>query len=400
MTRLLFTGAAPWCNSGYSKPLRYLYPRLHKLGVEIGQCCFFGYQGPVQKMDINGVPVTLYGATKERWFNDIIEYHAAGFDADAVITLQDIWILEHWGMRGFNWMPWMPVDTDPVDSRTRKALQNCDTPMSFSKWGQQKLIDAGWKNARYLPFGVDLELHRPIDRSAARDALGLPQQGFIAGMIAANSSFPSRKSFPEVAQAWKKWTDGGGSGYLYLHTSIVPKREHGINFVELLNTLDLPWSPMDNANDEELNGSSVLFPAQHRLFCGQYNDADLANLYNAFDVLLLPSQAEGFGIPLLEAQACGTPVIALNFSSMPELFFSGMCLEPAQLAWEERGGWRALAGVADLVDALEWVYQMSRGSKAREYLSDKAVAGVQALGWDRVVEEHWKPVLELIGGNE
>ena len=54
------------------------------------------------------------------------------------------------------------------------------------------------------------------------------------------------------------------------------------------------------------------------LFPGFVDDADLPTLYNLAEVFVLPSLCEGFGLPLLEAMACGTPVVAANNSSLPE----------------------------------------------------------------------------------
>lgn len=49
------------------------------------------------------------------------------------------------------------------------------------------------------------------------------------------------------------------------------------------------------------------------------SDADLALLYSAASVFVFPSLEEGFGLPPLEAMACGAPVIASNTSSLPEV---------------------------------------------------------------------------------
>jgi glycosyltransferase involved in cell wall biosynthesis len=53
-------------------------------------------------------------------------------------------------------------------------------------------------------------------------------------------------------------------------------------------------------------------------FTGYAPDEDLPWWYNAADLFVLPSQYEGFGMPIVEAMACGTPVIAANNSSLPE----------------------------------------------------------------------------------
>ena len=54
-------------------------------------------------------------------------------------------------------------------------------------------------------------------------------------------------------------------------------------------------------------------------FLEQITDTQLAQYYRAADILLFPSLYEGFGLPVLEAMACGTPVITSNTSSLPEV---------------------------------------------------------------------------------
>jgi len=55
------------------------------------------------------------------------------------------------------------------------------------------------------------------------------------------------------------------------------------------------------------------------LFTGYVDDIDLVNLYNKASLFVYPSFFEGFGIPPLEAQACGTPVVCSNTTSLPEV---------------------------------------------------------------------------------
>ena len=69
---------------------------------------------------------------------------------------------------------------------------------------------------------------------------------------------------------------------------------------------------------------------------GFVDDADLPALYSAADLLAFPSLYEGFGLPLLEAMACGTPVLSSDASSLPEVAGGGsaMLLSPHdESAW-------------------------------------------------------------------
>ena len=55
------------------------------------------------------------------------------------------------------------------------------------------------------------------------------------------------------------------------------------------------------------------------IFTGYVSESELAEIYNAVDLFVFPSLYEGFGLPPLEAMACGTPVITSNTSSLPEV---------------------------------------------------------------------------------
>lgn len=71
------------------------------------------------------------------------------------------------------------------------------------------------------------------------------------------------------------------------------------------------------------------------IFTGYIDDVDKPALYNGASMFLFPSIYEGFGLPPLEAMACGTPVIASNTSSIPEVVGdAGVLISPT-----DKAGW-------------------------------------------------------------
>jgi len=59
--------------------------------------------------------------------------------------------------------------------------------------------------------------------------------------------------------------------------------------------------------------------AEQTVFTGIVSDLELVALYQQASVFVFPSLYEGFGLPVLEAMACGCPVITSNASSLPEI---------------------------------------------------------------------------------
>jgi len=103
-------------------------------------------------------------------------------------------------------------------------------------------------------------------------------------------------------------------------------------------------------------------------------------VYNAMDVFVLPTMAEGFGLPIVEAQACGVPALATDFSSCPELLPDDFCkLRVKATLVMHRNIEQAVVDVDDIVEKLEMVYA-DPGLRSR-----LAVAGRQLISkftWD------------------
>ncbi|MER3570476.1 MAG: glycosyltransferase family 1 protein, partial [Patescibacteria group bacterium] len=60
-------------------------------------------------------------------------------------------------------------------------------------------------------------------------------------------------------------------------------------------------------------------PSSGVKYLGYLPDEEIIKLYKSVDVFLYPSLYEGFGLPVIEAMACGCPVITSNTSSLPEI---------------------------------------------------------------------------------
>jgi len=91
------------------------------------------------------------------------------------------------------------------------------------------------------------------------------------------------------------------------------KREESIPHQLVLAGAD--WS---GANDVHKVAAESSF-SKDILFTGYVHGKDLPNLYCGAEMLVFPSLFEGFGLPILEAMACGVPVACSNVSSMPEI---------------------------------------------------------------------------------
>jgi glycosyltransferase involved in cell wall biosynthesis len=83
----------------------------------------------------------------------------------------------------------------------------------------------------------------------------------------------------------------------------------------------------------------------------------LAALYTDADVLLATSAGEGFGVPVIEAQACGTPVIVSDWTAQPELCGDGWLVDGQPLWDPNQHSWFFTPNVSQIVSSLREAWE-------------------------------------------
>ena len=381
--RLLFAANAPWCSSGYGVQSKSLLPRLAALpevgGREnVGIFAWWGLKGGI--MGWEGFKV--YPLGDDGYGNDRYETYVKDFQADALITLIDVWVVPRLGERiaPVPWLPWMPVDADPVSFGQYQGVQTAAAPMVFSKWGSGLLDKAGVKNL-YVPCGIEPDVFKVLpdeERTRFRQE-SFGGDYFMVTMVAANKGQDDRKGFAASLRAFAQFAKDKEDVRLYLHTE--PSRKHdGVDLGMMAALLGIQ--------------TKTLTPEQWRYDIG-YPDTYMAQVYNASDVLLLNSKREGFGIPLIEAQACGCPVITSAWASQPELARWGHVIEPLDLEWCGLGSWQAIPDSHKTYLALEEMYEEWRATRGwdRELRLDAEQQIHREYSWDVLVHDYWHPLL-------
>lgn len=179
---------------------------------------------------------------------------------------------------------WLPLAVRRLDAVITDSQQSKRDIVRFLPISEEKVtVIPCAVNARYRPLAT-----REIAPALSKYEISKPYILYV-GSIAARKNLPRvLAAFARLLQTQSKW-----------QLVIVGARKWKSSPVyDTVKTLGLE-------------------AAVH--FTGYVEEMDLPALYNGADLFVFPSLYEGFGLPVLEAMACGTPVITSNVSSLPEV---------------------------------------------------------------------------------
>ena len=375
---------SPGAPTGYGQQAEYLVERLVQAGAHVAALSNYGLEGTLGQLKVKGGKVAHYPRGFTQYSDDIIPDHHAKHRAGkedkphAVVTLYDVWVYRNPELDKLPIISWVPLDHITLPPMVGAWLQKPNvTPVTMAPHGQRQLEAAGIESV-YIPHGIDTRTYSPtvlFDGVPTRDFMGIGDE-FLIGMVAANKSnrYYHRKAYAENLAAVGFFMQKHEDSLLYLHTDPTVAAG-GFDLGKLIKSVGIP-------------PERIIFPDPGNLRYG-YTKKQLAALYSTFDVMLAPSYGEGFGIPTVEAQSCGTRVVASSWAASADLVAEDGWLVEGYAFWDEgQTAWWKVPDISSIVGALEMAYESPRGPSA--------VSRTFALQYDvdKVWAESWLPFLK------
>lgn len=228
-----------------------------------------------------GIVLTVWDPTRTLWMT------RPEFSADPELSA---WLREgHFAKWGY-----ITLDAtgpgDRLSAQGRDSLLGYDRLLAYTKWGSAVIrrtigdAEAERRSLDWLPHGLDLDIWKLLDRDAEKAKLYpfLHEGDRLVGVIGTNQA---RKDWGLAASVCRLLADRDSRTRFWWHVDLMERH----------------WSIPALVEDFGLSGKVQV--------SGGLTSKDLCGRYNACDLTLHPGLGEGFGYPIFESLACGTPVL-------------------------------------------------------------------------------------------
>lgn len=255
-----------------------------------------------------------------------------------IVTLHDVGIFPHPEWFSAPYRMWKRILIPQMSSRAKKII----TVSEFSKKLICNYLHVNPEKVLVVYNGVDRKRFRPATTAMIQQVC---EKYSISGpYLFALGSMDPRKNFRRLVDAWNLCIE-----------------QESVAGYELV----IAGGSNANFRDFELGSSSAL------KFLGYIDDDDLAPLYSGASGFLFPSLFEGFGLPVVEAMACGTPVLTSNTTALAEI-----------------AGDAALTVSPEHTHSIkEGIMQLLESPALRNRLIDCGYERVKRFDWDRAAAQ-------------
>lgn len=375
--RILFCSEATFLNTGYATYTREILNYLYSTGkYELAELACYGEKNDPRAANI---PWKFYGVIPNQQSSEeekkqyqshpiaafgelMFEPVCLDFKPDVVCDIRDFWMLDFEERSPFRpfykWCIMPTVDARPQARQWIATYQSADACLTYSEWAGDVLQSQSGGKINYLGISPPSAhaAYKPQNKKELRASMGLDEDCFIVGTVMRNQR---RKLYPDLFEAFKlllSKVDNPHKYFLYCHTSYpdlgwdIPEllQQHGLSskvyFTYICGQTGKPFVSL-------FRGAVTQSP-----YTGKYGSTlsnvkngaeyeDLSKIMNMFDLYVQYANCEGFGLPQVEAAACGVPVMATDYSAMESVVrnLGGIPVKPKALYKElETGCFRAV----------------------------------------------------------
>lgn len=267
------------------------------------------------------------------------------FKPHIVFDVRDYWMYFYQDIspyrHHFSWVIMPTTDSTPPKIDWLYTYQNAELIVPYTEWAKKVLLNSCGNKINLFPkvanAGINPEEFYPIPDKKSHKIKYFGEDLNIVGLVMRNQK---RKLIADIFIAFKKFLealklnnhiDTYKKTYLYLHTSF--PEENGWDIPSLLleyNLLDKVYFTYKCRNCNSVyaskfnTGVTICHQCNNRAvtMAGPSNGiktSELNQIYNLFDIFMQYAICEGFGMPQVEAAACGLQTAAVDYSAMTEI---------------------------------------------------------------------------------
>lgn len=356
--RILTVNDPSFLNTGYSIYGREILTRLHNSDkyevAELACYCDAGHPKIASTpwkcypnaVSVNDPRHTQYKSNNLNQFG-LWRFNrcVADFKPHIVFDIRDYWMFAYQESspykKFFSWVIMPATDSAPPKTEWLFTFANADCVIPYTEWAKKTLSDACGRNINLFPkianAGINPHEFYPVEDKVAHKKKYLGDNYNIIGTVMRNQR---RKLFPDLLLAYKKYLEAlklsgnielYNKTYLYLHTSY--PEDNGWDLPGLLleyNLLDRVFFTYQCRHCSKCFPSKFQGALKNCKYCNNHtatvasavNGVDTSSLneiYNLFDLYIQYAICEGFGMPQVEAAACGVQIASVDYSAMSEV---------------------------------------------------------------------------------
>lgn len=382
--RILWLNEASFLHTGYAVYGKEVLKRLHDTNkYELAELGCYGHPAPLENEISNfirdvgsasmfDIPWRYYGNLPLNIQKEMDEYASIptnqfgewrfertclDFKPDIVVDIRDWWMLEFVERSPyrpyFHWTIMPTVDSAPQQEQWLNTFMNADSVMTYSEYGRDILKQESNNKIKFVDVaspGANLSIFHPYpDKSQHKESFGFDSKSTnIVGTVMRNQA---RKLYPDLFEAFadflERYPNIGNKTYLYIHTSYP---DNGWDIPMFLRKTNLSNKVLFTY---KCNACGYVFPSffqDARAVCRRCSspsaqlpntrngltDQEMASIFNLFDIYVQYATCEGFGMPQVEAAACGVPVMATNYSAMESIVnnLGGIPINVQRMYWD------------------------------------------------------------------